>query len=255
MIDPYKVLGVSPGASQDEIKKAYRKKAKEYHPDLHPNDPEAARKMNEINEAYDLLQNPEKYKAKQEQEQKKQQYRSYAGGYGQAGRQNTNQGYGWYQGSGGWYSDFGCFDFSDIFGFNAWQYDTTPRAQNGDPDELIHAIYAVNNRRYSDAIMILSRMTSSYRNARWYYVSAVAHHGIGDTVRAQDLLRKAIQLDPENTVYKQLLREYSNANQTQPSYSTRSPFSFISKVLFGIIAFRAVFYFIQMLFYGLLYGH
>lgn len=59
MIDPYKVLGVSPGASQDEIKKAYRKKAKEYHPDLHPDDPEAARKMNEINEAYDMLQNPE----------------------------------------------------------------------------------------------------------------------------------------------------------------------------------------------------
>lgn len=42
--DPYKVLDVPQGASQDEIKKAYRKKAKEYHPDLHPDDPDATKK-------------------------------------------------------------------------------------------------------------------------------------------------------------------------------------------------------------------
>ena len=53
--DPYQVLGVSPDASPDEIKKAYRALAKKYHPDLHPNDPEAARKMNEINAAYEWL--------------------------------------------------------------------------------------------------------------------------------------------------------------------------------------------------------
>ena len=41
--DPYKVLGLSPGASQEEIKRAYRQKVKEYHPDLHPNDPSATR--------------------------------------------------------------------------------------------------------------------------------------------------------------------------------------------------------------------
>lgn len=58
--DPYKVLGVSRDAGKEEIKKAYRKKAKEYHPDLHPDDPEAARKMNEVNEAYDMLNNPGK---------------------------------------------------------------------------------------------------------------------------------------------------------------------------------------------------
>lgn len=252
MIDPYRVLGISPGASQDEIKKAYRKKAKEYHPDLNPNDPDASRKMNEINEAYDYLQNPEKFKARQEQEQKKQQYRSSPGGYGQTGRQSANQGYGWYQGAGGWYSDFG-FDFSDIFGFSARQYDTTPHAQSGDPDELIQAIYAVNNRLYSDAIIILSRMTSLYRNARWYYVSAIAYKGIGDTARAQDHLQKALRMDPENAVYKQLLHEYSYENQAQPSYSTYSPFSFLGKIILGIISIRAIFYLIQMLFYSLLY--
>ena len=53
--DPYKVLGVSPDATQDEIKKAYRQMAKKYHPDLHPDDPRATEKMNEVNEAYDML--------------------------------------------------------------------------------------------------------------------------------------------------------------------------------------------------------
>ena len=58
MTDPYKVLGVTPGASDEEIKKAYRTLAKKYHPDLHPNDPAASAKMNEINAAYDILSKP-----------------------------------------------------------------------------------------------------------------------------------------------------------------------------------------------------
>lgn len=61
MNDPYSILGVSRNASDEEIKKAYRKLAKQYHPDLHPNDEEAAKKMAEINAAYDQIQNPSKY--------------------------------------------------------------------------------------------------------------------------------------------------------------------------------------------------
>ena len=53
--DPYKVLGVSPSASEEEIKKAYRDLSKKYHPDLNPGDESAARKMSEINAAYDQI--------------------------------------------------------------------------------------------------------------------------------------------------------------------------------------------------------
>ena len=58
--DPYKVLGVSPDASDEEIKKAYRRLAKQYHPDVNPGDEAAARKMQQINAAYEQIKNPEK---------------------------------------------------------------------------------------------------------------------------------------------------------------------------------------------------
>ena len=59
MEDPYKILGVSPDASDEEIKKAYRKLAKKYHPDLNPDDAEAAKKMQQVNAAYEQIKNPQ----------------------------------------------------------------------------------------------------------------------------------------------------------------------------------------------------
>ena len=58
--DYYEVLGIQKGASEDEIKKAYKKKAREYHPDLHPDDPSCEEKMKEVNEAHEVLSDPEK---------------------------------------------------------------------------------------------------------------------------------------------------------------------------------------------------
>ena len=88
--DPYEVLGVSKGASEDEIKQAYRRLAKQYHPDLHPGDEAAAKKMNEINEAYDLLKNPQAYQAYRQQQAQsayQQQYRQQQSAYQQQNQQ------------------------------------------------------------------------------------------------------------------------------------------------------------------------
>ena len=88
--DPYEVLGVSRGASEDEIKQAYRRLAKQYHPDLHPGDAACAKKMNEINEAYDLLKNPQAYQAYRQQQQQsayQQAYRQQQSAYQQQNQQ------------------------------------------------------------------------------------------------------------------------------------------------------------------------
>lgn len=64
--DPYEVLGVPHGASEEEIKAAYRRLAKRYHPDLNPGDPTAAQKMNEVNQAYEQIKNPAAYASQQQ---------------------------------------------------------------------------------------------------------------------------------------------------------------------------------------------
>ncbi|QPH41386.1 DnaJ C-terminal domain-containing protein [Pedobacter endophyticus] len=111
-IDYYKILDLKKDASTDDVKKAYRKLARKYHPDLNPNNEEANKKFQQINEANEVLSDPEKRKKYDKygkdwqhadqldaQEQQRRQYQSQSGGY-----------------SGGGYSGgFGGEDFSDFF--------------------------------------------------------------------------------------------------------------------------------------------
>jgi len=121
-IDYYKVLEIDKSATEADIKKAYRKLARKYHPDLNPNDKEAEKKFKELNEANEVLSNPENRKKYdqygenwehgEEYEKARQQQQHYQ-------RSGQQDGFGGFGGggfsSGGDYSDF----FESMFGGGA----------------------------------------------------------------------------------------------------------------------------------------
>lgn len=102
-IDYYKVLGVDKSASQEDIKKAYRKLARKYHPDLNPNDKEANKMFQQINEANEALRDVEK----------RRKYDDYGENWKQADQAQSRNPFGGGGGFGG--GGFGGGDFSDFF--------------------------------------------------------------------------------------------------------------------------------------------
>ncbi len=242
--DPYSVLGVPRSATPEEIKKAYRKMARKYHPDMHPNDPEAAKKMNEINEAYDMLTNPEKYERERARQQAQQQYSSSYNGYGNTyGQSGYGSGYGsgysqngygsgyddddqygqsgYYGGSGGYYGGFYDF-FRNAYGssYGGYSGSINPQAQQGDSAEIRKAINYINTGRYPEALSVLGSIPSSGRDARWNYLCALAYYGGKDMAHANDFIQKAYKMDPGNQTYVNVMSRFQQVNRSQSDYQT-----------------------------------
>ena len=168
--DPYKILGVSPNASDEEIKRAYRRLAKKYHPDVNPGATEAAKKMQQVNAAYEQIKNPEK-----------------------AGSSGSSH---------GGYSSYGGYGY-DPFG-GAWQQS---RQQTGDQYQQAAYQY-IRFGQYRQALNVLNSVSD--HNARWYYLSALANDGLGNQVTALEHIKRAVSMEPDNYEYLQTLEQIEN---------------------------------------------
>ena len=172
MLNPYEVLGVSPGASDEEIKKAYRSLSRRYHPDANVNNPnkaQAEERFKQVQQAYDQIM------------KEKQQGYSYGGrgyGYGNAG--SGTYGYGSNRTYGGYSSGKGA-----------------------DSIEMQAAANYIANRHYAEALNVLNSVAEAQRGARWYFFSAVANAGMGNNVTAKEQIDRAVALEPSNMEYRQ----------------------------------------------------
>ncbi len=236
--DPYKVLEINENATPEEIKKAYRRLAKKYHPDLNPNDSTAAIKMTEINEAYDMLTNPDKYKnmnnqnGSQQTQNKQHQYQ-----YGYSGNNQQQDAYG--------------FDFESIFGFMFDSQTVNLEVESSDSVEIKKSISLIKNRRYEDALSILNDIISTNRNARWYFVSSYANYHLNKEDLAFEQIKKALELSPNNQNYKLFYKkQYQEMQRKQSSGQVFNPLQVLFKLFKYYIIFQIIMFILRMLLGG-----
>ena len=172
MTDPYQVLGVSPSATDEQIKNAYRELARKYHPDNYANNPLAdlaQEKMKEINEAYDQIQRQRK------QQQSSRSGQGYSqGGYSQSGYSRGYAGQRSYAGGGS--------QFADI-------------------RQLLNA------NRVSDAEELLEGIPQSRRDAEWYFLRGRVFYVRGWLDQAYNYYVRANQMSPGNAEYQTALNQ------------------------------------------------
>ena len=188
--DPYKVLGLAPDASDEEVKKAYRELAKKYHPDLHPGDEEAAKRMNEINTAYDQIKSG-----------------SIPSAYTSGPYQSQSQADPW--------QDFG--GRANWYGWAGQQQQT----QQNERSEYTAALNYIRNGMYREALNALSGVPGPERDGRWYYLCAVSNMYQGNRIAALEQAKKAAEIDPGNEEYHRLVEQLQSGGDYYTNY-TRS---------------------------------
>ncbi len=229
--DPFSVLGVPSSATEDEIKSAYRKLAKKYHPDLNPGDKAAEQKMKEVNEAY-----AEAIRIRKGGGSRQERGGGYGGSYGSYG--GSGGSYGSYGGAGGYggsgsyggygqrdndpyrqqyryqgnpFEGFGFDPFGDFFGGAGQAGETRFRTRSYADPELKTAENHVLARQFQEALNLLNRIPK--HDADWHALYARADYGLGNRISALDHARKATQMAPGDADYQALLRTVESGRQ------------------------------------------
>ena len=199
MTDPYQVLGVSPTASDDEVKKAYRTLCKRYHPDANVGKPDAAqaeKKFMEVQQAYEEIMH-------------RRQGGGSRAGSGYNGQQQTppqgayddpftsfwGAGYGYGPGSGSYGNGYG----NGGYGYSQQTQDSTI--------EMRAAKNYIDTGHYAEALNALGSVPAEKRNARWYFLCALAQAGLHNNAQAMEYARQAVSMEPGNMQYQQLLSQ------------------------------------------------
>ncbi len=183
MTDPYSVLGVSPNASNDEIKKAYRDLSRKYHPDSYTNNPLAdlaEEKFKEVQDAYKQIMD--------------QRENGYGGGQSY---QSNGQGYqGSYQG-----------------GYQGGYQQQAPYEESPEMRQIYSMLMM---KRYRESVNELSRIPE--RSARWHYYNGIAYAGLGNIITAMSHAKQAVAMEPGNPEYNQFLTNLQNNTRSYQKY-------------------------------------
>ena len=179
--DYYEILGVDKDASQEEIKKAYRKLAKKYHPDLHPDDKEAGERFSKINEAYEVLSD----------EKKRKQYDRF----GKSGNFSQGQNF-----------DPSSYDFSDIFSNfgssnGSYTYSTSGGSSSGFSDffdTLFGGGFSSSSKKDSGFGSFVKNFTNGFKNKKKSKVNAKVSISLDEAIKGSKRVLKI--KDKQNSV-------------------------------------------------------
>ena len=243
MNNPFSVLGVSSSATEDEIKSAYRKLAKQYHPDLNPGDKTAEQKMKEINEAYtQALQIRKNGGTWNPYESSGAGSNPFGGSWGPYGNPFANQSGSYgnrteyrdsYTGqsgaSGNPFGDFGFDPFSAFFGSRqSASGPRDPRDRSYTSPDLEEAARVLRCGRYAEAEQLLNRIP--VHDADWHALYARAEIALGNRISALDHARAAVRMSPGDPEYQQLLSEIESGSRAYRRTRSGGGYNFQSMI-------------------------